>query len=108
VEDSQGKLKMISKIKRNLYVLLAILPTLAWGEVQVKDIQFASLPGDQFEIKLMFSGTPPAPKTYEIGNPARVVMDFPGVGSALSQKNMRSALKMPAMPLLLPMAVALA
>tara|TARA_B110000503_G_scaffold8911_1_gene12144 strand:- start:35180 stop:37237 length:2058 start_codon:yes stop_codon:yes gene_type:complete len=86
VEDSQGKLKMISKIKRNLYVLLAILPTLAWGEVQVKDIQFASLPGDQFEIKLMFSGTPPAPKTYEIGNPARVVMDFPGVGSALSQK----------------------
>ncbi|MGB4056442.1 MAG: type IV pilus secretin PilQ family protein [Porticoccaceae bacterium] len=77
---------MISKIKRNLYVLLAILPTLAWGEVQVKDIQFASLPGDQFEIKLMFSGTPPAPKTYEIGNPARVVMDFPGVGSALSQK----------------------
>jgi len=86
VEDSQGKLKMISKIKRNLYVLSAILPTLAWGEVQVKDIQFASLPGDQFEIKLMFSGTPPAPKTYEIGNPARVVMDFPGVGSALSQK----------------------
>ena len=86
MEDSQGKLKMISKIKRNLYVLLAILPTLAWGEVQVKDIQFASLPGDQFEIKLMFSGTPPAPKTYEIGNPARVVMDFPGVGSALSQK----------------------
>jgi len=77
---------MISKIKRNLYVLSAILPTLAWGEVQVKDIQFASLPGDQFEIKLMFSGTPPAPKTYEIGNPARVVMDFPGVGSALSQK----------------------
>lgn len=86
MEDSQGKLKMISKIKRNLYVLLAILPTLAWGEVQVKDIQFASLPGDQFEIKLMFSGTPPAPKTYEMGNPARVVMDFPGVGSALSQK----------------------
>ena len=86
MEDSQGKLKMISKIKRNLYVLLAILSTLAWGEVQVKDIQFASLPGDQFEIKLMFSGTPPAPKTYEIGNPARVVMDFPGVGSALSQK----------------------
>ncbi len=85
-EDSQGKLKMISKIKRNLYVLLAILPTLAWGEVQVKDIEFASLPGDQFEIKLMFSDTPPAPKTYEIGNPARVVMDFPGVGSALSQK----------------------
>ncbi|MDO7634701.1 MAG: secretin and TonB N-terminal domain-containing protein, partial [Porticoccaceae bacterium] len=77
---------MISKIKRNLYVLLAILPTLAWGEVQVKDIEFASLPGDQFEIKLMFSDTPPAPKTYEIGNPARVVMDFPGVGSALSQK----------------------
>ena len=86
MEDSQGKLKMISKIKRNLYVLLAILPTLAWGEVQVKDIEFASLPGDQFEIKLMFSDTPPAPKTYEIGNPARVVMDFPGVGSALSQK----------------------
>ncbi len=76
---------MISRIK-NWYLLLVILPGFAWGEVQVTDIEFASLPGEQFEIKLLFSENPPQPKAYEISKPARLILDFPGVGSSLSEK----------------------
>ncbi|MDG1818889.1 MAG: type IV pilus secretin PilQ [Porticoccaceae bacterium] len=76
---------MISRIK-NWYLLLVILPGFAWGEVQVTDIEFASLPGEQFEIKLLFSEKPPQPKAYEISKPARLILDFPGVGSSLSEK----------------------
>ena len=45
---------MIKRIK-SLYLLLVILPVFAWGETQVSDIEFASLPGEQFEIKLLFT-----------------------------------------------------
>jgi type IV pilus assembly protein PilQ len=76
---------MISRIK-NLYLLLVILPVFAWGEPQVTDIEFASLPGEQFEIKLQFSEKPPQPKAYEISKPARLILDFPGVGSSLAEK----------------------
>ena len=70
---------MISRIKRNIYFLLALLPGLAGAATQVTDIEFASLQGDQFEIKLQFSEQPPQTNAYEIGNPARLVVDFPGV-----------------------------
>jgi len=81
-----GKQKMISRIKRNIYFLLALLPGLANAATQVTDIEFASLQGDQFEIRLQFSEKPPEANAYEIGNPARLVVDFPGVESSLSQK----------------------
>ena len=77
---------MISRIKRNIYFLLVLLPGLAGAATQVTDIEFASLQGDQFEIKLQFSEQPPQANAYEIGNPARLVVDFPGVESGLPQK----------------------
>jgi type IV pilus assembly protein PilQ len=76
---------MISRIKK-LYLFLVILPMVAWGEVQITDIEFASLPGEQFEIKLLFTEKPPQPKAYEISKPARLILDFPGVGSSLAKK----------------------
>jgi len=85
VSNSLGKNEMISRIKK-LYLFLVILPAFAWGEVQVTDIEFASLPGEQFEIKLQFSENPPQPKAYEISKPARLILDFPGVGSSLAEK----------------------
>jgi len=86
MSDSLGIQKMISRIKRNIYFLLALLPGLAGAATQVTDIEFASLQGDQFEIKLQFSEQPPQANAYEIGNPARLVVDFPGVESSLPQK----------------------
>jgi type IV pilus assembly protein PilQ len=86
MSNSLGIQKMISRIKRNIYFLLALLPGLAGAATQVTDIEFASLQGDQFEIKLQFSEQPPQANAYEIGNPARLVVDFPGVESSLPQK----------------------
>jgi len=52
----------------------------------LNDIQFSELPGQRFEIRLKFDDVPTAPKGYTIEKPARVVLDFPGVESALARK----------------------
>ena len=77
-------------LRRTVLVFVATVigyTQLAWSEsVQLEDIGFASLPGDSFEVQLRFAGTPPEPNGYTIDNPARIVLDFPGVESALEQK----------------------
>ena len=81
---------MISRLKHCLYLSLLAVSGLLYGSIiwatEVTDIDFASLPGDQFEITLGFSEEPPEPKAYEIATPARLVLDFPGVQSALDKK----------------------
>lgn len=81
---------MISRLKCRLYWSLLAVSGLLYGAnlwaIEVTDIDFASLPGDQFEITLGFSQTPPEPQSYEIARPARLVLDFPDVGSALDKK----------------------
>ncbi len=63
---------------------------LAWagalGAATLDDIGFTSLPGNEFEITLDFSERPPEPQTYSLDNPARIVLDFPGVQSNLAQR----------------------
>jgi len=90
VINSLGKIKMISRLKHCLYLSLLAVSGLLYGSTiwatEVTDIDFASLPGDQFEITLGFSEEPPEPKAYEIATPARLVLDFPGVQSALDKK----------------------
>ena len=57
-----------------------------WAQVLLEDISFATLPGDSFEVRMAFSGPPPNPEGYTIDNPARIVLDLPGVESTLEQK----------------------
>ncbi|MBL4614444.1 MAG: secretin and TonB N-terminal domain-containing protein, partial [Magnetovibrio sp.] len=52
----------------------------------IEDISFSSLPGDQFEITLEFGGKPVEPKGYSVESPARIVLDFEGTQSALTEK----------------------
>ena len=82
--------KMISQLKRCLYWLLLALPATLWGAAAeanaVTDIDFVALPDDRFEVRLAFSGQPPQPKSYEIAQPARLVLDFAQVQSALDKK----------------------
>ncbi|MYM63576.1 type IV pilus secretin PilQ [Pseudomaricurvus sp. HS19] len=52
----------------------------------LNDISFAELPGDRFEVRLKFDEQPETPSGYTIEQPARIVLDFPGVESSLSQK----------------------
>ncbi len=59
----------------------------AWAqESTLDDIRFASLPGNEFEVQLEFSGPPPEPRSYSIEEPARIVFDFEGVESALKER----------------------
>ena len=58
----------------------------AFAGVNLKNVEFNSQPGGQFEVRLDFDGAPPEPKGYTIEKPARIALDFPGVADQLSQK----------------------
>ncbi|GAB2890441.1 type IV pilus secretin PilQ [Microbulbifer echini] len=81
------------KLARNLatirLVVLAVLmvPAILQAQVnQLNDIQFSELPGSRVQLRLSFSDAAPEPTGYTIEQPARIVIDFPGVESALPQK----------------------
>lgn len=84
-----------------LFILLSLM-VLSTSAVELKDIHFASLPGDVTEIELEFDGTPPDIKSYTIEKPARISLDMIGAGSSLKAKkhqigtgNARSAMVLP-------------
>ena len=52
----------------------------------LKDISYASLPGNRLEVRLSFDGTPPEVKGYSIEKPARIALDLIGANSGLSSK----------------------
>ena len=52
----------------------------------MSNLEFASLPGDQVEIRLSFDQAPPEPKGYTIEKPARIALDLMGVTSKLESK----------------------
>ncbi|MEX2366583.1 MAG: AMIN domain-containing protein, partial [Pseudohongiellaceae bacterium] len=52
----------------------------------IEDIQFSSLPGDRFQIELVFDSAPPEAEIFEIENPARLSLDFVNVGSGLADR----------------------
>src|SRR5690554_261466 len=54
---------------------------------QLQDIDVASLPGDKIEIKLSFDGQVEQPRGYTIEQPARIVLDLPGVSNKSNIKN---------------------
>lgn len=66
--------------------VLVALAAPAWSAT-IRDISFASLPGDKTEIRFEFDGAPSDPRGYTIEKPARIVLDMPGVASALSKKH---------------------
>jgi type IV pilus assembly protein PilQ len=52
-----------------------------------EDVEFASLPGNQVEIDLVFSGAVPTAEDFATENPARIAIDFPGASSGLDKKS---------------------
>lgn len=81
---------IVKKATRALVRMVPLLFVSAWSMAQdvvtLKDIAFSSLPGDRFEVQMQFTGQPPVPQGYTIDKPARLVLDFPGVESALVEK----------------------
>ena len=70
-----------------LLVLCILLPSAGWGATELRNVEFSSLPGDQVQIDLILSAPVPAPKDFSTDSPARIVLDFDGVKSALEQKS---------------------
>ncbi len=54
--------------------------------VTLQNIDFASLSGNRVEMRLDFDGTPPAPRSYTIDEPARITLDLFDVSSGLDSK----------------------
>lgn len=73
---------------KGVFSLVALLiSTSAWSEANIEGVEFSSLPGDKTEIRLVFDGAPPEPTGYTIEEPARIVLDMPGVVSSLEEKH---------------------
>jgi len=68
-------------------LLLVVIGQGATAAARLTGIEFSSLPGDRTEIRMAFDGTPPDPQGYTIDQPARIVLDMPGVVSALAEKH---------------------
>ncbi len=84
---------------RNIALLLVCLtPSLLWAK-SLENVEFSELPGERFQVRMTFDEPPPEPEGYTIEQPARIVLDFPDIASALEQRrfplafeNSRSAL----------------
>ncbi len=70
-----------------LGAVLAVAASVGWADTRLTAIEFSSLPGDRTEIRMSFDGAPPAPTGYTIEQPARIVLDMPGVTSGLVEKH---------------------
>ncbi len=80
----------MTSIKTSSKLALTVLLTSvsvqsAWATV-LQDIHFSALPGQRFEVKLDFDQQPDSPQGYVVDQPARIVLDFPGVDNALKEK----------------------
>lgn len=79
--------RMVTGAQRLAACALLLLLGSPAGAVTLQDIEFASLPGDRTEIRMSFDRPPPEPSGYTIEQPARIVLDMPGVTSAMSEKH---------------------
>ena len=81
-----SRTNMRASVMGSVLALVGLFTANAYG-VTMESIEFSSLPGDKTEIRMAFDGTPPDPKGYTIEQPARIVLDLPGVVSGLSEKH---------------------
>ncbi|MBP6583804.1 MAG: AMIN domain-containing protein, partial [Chromatiaceae bacterium] len=73
------------------YPTWLLILSLAWPAsglaAALKDVEFASLPGNQVRIDLVLTEAVAAPRDFSTESPARIVLDLPGVTSELPRKN---------------------
>ncbi|EGG94034.1 Type IV pilus biogenesis protein PilQ [gamma proteobacterium IMCC1989] len=69
-----------------IFCAITVFSIQAFSAIEMQNVAFSELPGSQVEIRVSFSGSPSIPKGYSIERPARIVLDFPSVKSALPQK----------------------
>jgi type IV pilus assembly protein PilQ len=75
-------------LRASLGVVMALTAVAAHAAAVLENIEFASLPGNQVEIDLIFSGSVSASNDFSTDNPPRIAIDFPGVKSNLEKRPM--------------------
>lgn len=78
---------MFAQHKKIAGVLIGtcLFPMLSWA-AELRDIQFAELPGEKVELRLEFDEAPTEPTGFVIDKPARIILDFADTDNSLAQK----------------------
>jgi type IV pilus assembly protein PilQ len=74
--------------RRAARLWMLLLATLSLGSAQASTLEvaeFAALPGNQVEVELVFSGSPPTPSDFSTEDPARIAIDFPGTVNGIGR-----------------------
>ncbi|MEJ2088894.1 MAG: type IV pilus secretin PilQ family protein [Gammaproteobacteria bacterium] len=91
IKDNRGAAgyarRLASWMARPLIAAAAFAVAAPSWSASIDSVEFSSLPGDKTEIRLHFDGPPPEPTGYTIEQPARIVLDMPGVTSKLEEKH---------------------
>ncbi len=71
-----------------LFLVLSLMAGLVRAEsaAVLTGIDYSALPGNKVQFTLSLSDKVPAPKSFATDSPARLVLDFPGVGVRLPKK----------------------
>ncbi len=83
-----------SKLQRWLVQMVLMLgmvsfaPLASAQQILLKGANFVALPGKKVELRFDFDAPPPIPKSYQIDQPPRIVLDLWGVQSDLKQKSL--------------------
>lgn len=83
VINNRRQLRRLICVVAVLWMLIAT-PALA---VELRDVQFSSLPGNQVQIQLNLTGPIAQPEAFATDSPARIALDLPGVNSQLASKS---------------------
>ena len=75
-------------LRGSLGLVMAVVAFSAHAAPVLENIEFASLPGNQVEIDLIFSGSVSVSNDFSTDNPPRIAIDFPGVKSNLEKRPM--------------------
>ena len=71
-----------------ILLLAGLVPcSQAVAATELKDVQFSALPGNEVRIDLTLSGPVKPPGVFSTESPARIVLDFEGVKSALAKRS---------------------
>ena len=80
--------KLVSLFGKVLMVVavLGLAPGIAAAAASLEDIGFASLSGDQVQIRFKLSGPIPEPTSFATETPPRIALDFVDTNNALAQR----------------------
>ncbi len=75
-------------LRASLLLLAGLAPCApVMAATELRDVQFAALPGNQVRIDLILSGATKPPAVFSTESPARIALDFEGVKSDLAKKS---------------------